>query len=743
VESSPALADLLEQAVSFHQSGQLHMASDLYQKILQIVPDHFDAMHLSGVIDMQVGQTLKAESLIRNALRINPFDAGAHNNLGTVLLRAGNLEEACAQFMRAIDLQPDHLDALTNLGALQHRVGRSAESILTIEKALCAHRESAELFALLASALMDVGDTDGAKAAYVQTTLLAPGDAIAHNNLGAFLRETGELHAAIESLSCAVKLDPALPQALSNLAELHFELGSVEQSVDAYSRLLSLGDVDAFTHHAYGNSLMAYGKAREAVKEYQCSVQLDPERANARWALAMAHIRPLYDDVEEVNESRLAFARAINELDAWFIAERVLSGPKAVGSTQPFYLAYQAQNNLALLVPYGRLCARLMEAFHKPTQQISSVSVLVRKLRVGVVSAQVRNHSVWVAITKGWVDHLDPSRFEVHIFHLGRHSDDETIHARREATDFIDTPRTLSDWVQAIVDAQLDVLIFPEIGMDSLTTQLAAQRLAPVQAASWGHPHTSGLPTIDLFLSAELFEPAQGDSHYSERLVRLPNLGVCVEPLAPVAIVPDLVALGLPVNEALLLCPGVLFKYRPEHDEVWAALGLRLQARGDGRLVFFQNHRAGMANQFEQRLRRSFGRMDVDFDRTVCIIPTLPRDQFYGLMQSATVMLDTIGFSGFNTAIQALECGLPIVAHEGEFMRGRLASGLLRRIGLHEWVAKTNIDFIDKAMRLLEDETLRAVLIQQMLERRAVLFNDLSTVRALEQVLIQASAGQC
>ena len=69
--------------------------------------------------------------------------------------------------------------------------------------------------------------------------------------------------------------------------------------------------------------------------------------------------------------------------------------------------------------------------------------------------------------------------------------------------------------------------------MDPISTQLAAQRLAPVQCNSWGHPDTSGFPTLDYYLSSDLMEPPDGQDHYTERLVRLPNLSVYYEPIDP------------------------------------------------------------------------------------------------------------------------------------------------------------------------------------------------------------------
>src|SRR6185295_5076726 len=121
----------------------------------------------------------------------------------------------------------------------------------------------------------------------------------------------------------------------------------------------------------------------------------------------------------------------------------------------------------------------------------------------------------------------------------GRTHDAETALAQRHAHAFVSGERGLAQWAGAIRDARLDVLLYPEIGMDALTPRLAALRLAPVQVASWGHPETTGLPTIDHYLSAELFETEAGplqasapSGHYTESLVRLPGLGCHVAPAA-------------------------------------------------------------------------------------------------------------------------------------------------------------------------------------------------------------------
>ena len=104
-------------------------------------------------------------------------------------------------------------------------------------------------------------------------------------------------------------------------------------------------------------------------------------------------------------------------------------------------------------------------------------------------------------------------------------------------------------------------------------------------------------------------------------------------------------------------------------------------------------------------------------------------------MQQSHVFLDTIGFSGFNTAMQAIECDLPIVTLAGEFMRGRLAAGILQRINLPELITHSAEEYIALAVKLVKDSTYRANIVAQIQANRDVLFNDVLPIRELEAFL--------
>lgn len=743
----------LAQGAALQRDGRLDEAAKVYQAILARSPQDFDATHLLGVIALQQERFDTAQQLIHAAVSIKPNDAVAMGNLGASYLREGKLEPALHWFERALELRPDSSISLINAATVLHNMGRYAEAIPLLRKAHAVDPDSHTVCNLLGACLIKCGDTREAAVFFETATQAQPDDAEGWANLAVVLSAIGQNARASECADKAVLLKPGSSTALGALAAAQFDLGRLPEAADSYRRAIALGAPSAQMLAAFANVLLQCGLNDEAVDHLQRAAQLDEKNLAIRWAIALAQLKAIGNSASEVRASRSAFAQAMDEVDAWYRRSEDIREPfNAVGVSMPFYLAYQPFHNRALLERHGALCAAWMATLpagdadgKAHPASAAQAGTGVRKLRLGIASAHISDHSVWNAITKGWVCHIDRTRFEIYLFQLKNNSDLETDSARAAVHHFEDKPTSLPAWIQAIKEKDLDILIYPEVGMDPLTLQLASLRLAPLQAATWGHPETTGLPTMDLYISADALEPAAAADNYSERLIRLPNLGVYVEPLNPVILPPRLRALNLPRNEPLLLCPGAPFKYSPLYDEVWVEIARHLQKkflrwRSGGRLVFFRSRSQTMDGLLEGRLRAAFEKAGVEFDAHVSIIPTLDRPRFFGLMQRSAVMLDTLGFSGFNTALQAIECGLPVLAFEGEFMRGRLASAIMRQLDLPELIATTPQEFVEKSLSLAQDPGTLRKLRKQILERRGALFHDLSTVRALEAHLSDAVA---
>jgi predicted O-linked N-acetylglucosamine transferase (SPINDLY family) len=693
----------IDIALGHHNAGRLSEAEAVYQEMLATNPADIDALHFSGVAAHQRRDHERAAQLISQALSLNPANAPAQNNLGIALAAQGKRDEAMACFRKALALAPDYFDALFNLG----------------------------------NTLSDRGDFDEAGACYRKAVALRPGSPEAHFRLANAYKDRGMRNEAVASYKDALALRPNSFEIYNNLGNVLHAQGRLDEAIACMQEALALKPDFADAHFNLGNMFRDRDRPEEASRCYRQVLSLDPEHAEAHWVLAMCQIPAVHESEADVAQRRAAFASELTALDRWFDGKRIAAGAETVGALQPFRLAYQEENNRDLLQRYGSLCARIManwqsrKGFEPPKGPDRAGT-----LRVGIVSGHFRQHSVWDAIVKGGLQRLDRQRFSLHAFYLGDHVDEETRLAQSLAARFEQGKADLEQWVEAIVGAQPDVLIYPEVGMDALTVKLASMRLAPVQVASWGHPETTGLPTMDYYLSAEDLEPPGAQANYTERLVTLPHLGCFYQPAQISVADPELGDVALDPELPLLLCPGIPLKYLPQHDWIFPEIARRL---GRCRFVFFAHWARGLSEKLRLRLAAAFGREGLDFDQFAVFIPWQPKPAFYQLMKRADVFLDTIGFSGFNTALQAVECGLPIVTREGRFLRGRLASGILRRMGLPELVAQSQEAYVELAVRLARDAEYREHIRGRIVASRHVLFEDMAPIRALEDFLLTSS----
>ena len=761
----------LDAALQHHQAGRLPEAEAAYREMLAVDPENIDALHFLGVISHQRGEHGRAAELISRALSRNPSNAPAHNNLGNALGAQGKRNEAVVAYLNALALDPDYVDALVNLGAALRAQGRPDRALACYRRALALAPDAAAVRAGLQDVLRDQSNFgkaafrpdkaptlepescewhfaqgnsykdqaqwDEAVASYEKALSLAPDLSPAYVNLGNVLNVQGKPDQAIICYRKALALDPDLLEAHYNLADVLRDQNRLNEAIPCYEKVLALRPDLPEAHYGLGHVFRNQGRMNEGLDCNKKALSLDPEYVEARWALAMSQIPKMYGTDADPVSCRTAFAGQLDELERWFDGTRSAEGFKAVGIQQPFPLAYQEENNRSLLKRYGDLCARLMgEWFGRQGFVVPGKRSSDGVIRVGIASQYFWNHSVWRAIVKGWFEKIGRERFALYAFYFGVRQDRETLIAESTAAHFEQGTKPLRQWVQGIIDQQLDVLIYPEIGMDPMSTKLASLRLAPVQVATWGHPETTGLPTIDYYLSAEEMEPPGAQENYTERLITLPNLGCFYRPWGGEAIRPDLGKLGIDPRSPLFLCPGMPFKYAPQHDWVIAEIARRL---GRCQFVFFIPEVSNLAEKLRQRLEAVFTRYGLNIDEHVIFIPWLNGPAFDGLLDRADVFLDTVGFSGFNTAMQAVERGIPVVTREGRFLRGRLASGILKRMGLQELVAGSEEEYISLAVELIRDGEYREHARKRIEAERHVLFEDMAPIRALENFLAEVA----
>jgi protein O-GlcNAc transferase len=153
-----------------------------------------------------------------------------------------------------------------------------------------------------------------------------------------------------------------------------------------------------------------------------------------------------------------------------------------------------------------------------------------------------------------------------------------------------------------------------------------------------------------------------------------------------------------------------------------------------GQLIFVHTkNNSALSHRLELRLTASFAAAGLDFASHAKFIPLQNMEAFDGLLVRADLCLDTISFSGFNTAMQALGQGAPLVAYEGALMRGCLASGTLRQMGLHELVATNDAEFVAIATTLARDVAYRATIRARIMAETPKLYDDRDAVEAFQE----------
>ena len=702
-EASPRIQEVFTAALGHHQAGRLNEAERLYQQILQADPHHADALHFLGVLAHQIGRHDMAVDLIGRAIAQNGRVPAFHNNLGNALKAQGKLQEAAASYSEALSHKPDHVGALFNLGLVLQMQGHLEEAAASYRRAL-SHK---------------------------------PDHVEAHGNLGNTLQAQGRLEEAVACYGRALRYRPAYAEVHSNLGNVLKAQGKYAEAVASHGRALVHKPDNAEAHINLGNALREQGQPAEAAASYQRALVLDRDNAEARLGLATAMIPVFADTVADGIAATEKFARSLEELTAWSGANPGKLG-KSVGGSQPFYLAYRPADVTALLSRYGDLiCAGAAVHWQPRIAEGGSVRPPRERVRIVVVSGQVRQHPVWDAVLRGIVAHLDRRRFEVVLYHTGSMTDEETTWAKGRVDRFVQGPRSTRAWLDEVAGDRPDVMFYPEVGMDPATCALAALRLAPLQVAGWGHPVTTGLPSIDLFVSGELLEATEAERHYREKLIRLPGTGVCTD-LAPVQSQPwD--GPARPENcVRFALCQQPI-KFDPADDVLLTRIA---KAVGPSEFWLAAPKKLHWATaRLRNRLAAAFRAEGLDPDAHLREMPWLPRDQFAGFLDEMDVFLDCPAFSGYTTAWQAIHRGIPIVTLEGEFLRQRLAAGLLRQIGMTDGIASSADQYVQIAALWAQesrDSGLRAIRRESI--RRAATHADdnRAAVNAFEQALIDA-----
>jgi tetratricopeptide (TPR) repeat protein len=704
-----------------------------YDRAIALKPDYADAFYNRGMALQALRRFEEAVASYERTLALAPDHAEVFNNRGNALAEIERPAEALASFDRAIALQPNYAEAFSNRGNARRLLDRCEEALTSFDRALAIRPDYPAGFFGRGVVLQQLGRFEAALASFDRAIALKPENAAAFTNRGNALQELRRFDEALASYERAIALKHDYAEAYYNRALALQQLERFEDALASYDQAIAIKPDYPEAFNNRGHLLKDEGRQAEAVRSFERALALKPDYADAKLALCMAQLPILYEDEPEIVAKRAAYRKSLEALRNDVERQKMpREWAKAVGSTQPFLLAYQGLDDRDLASLYGPLMCRIM-AERYPAAALAPAPRPDERIQVGIVSGFFWRHSVWKIPVRGWLSRIDRRRFQVFGYHTGVRPDASTEEAAGLCDRFVQGPLSIERWRDAILRDAPHVLIHPDIGMNAVSAQLAAQRLAIVQCTSWGHPDTSGFPTIDYYLSSELMEPAGAQEHYTERLILLPNLSIYYEPpeLQPVAL--TRADVGLRVGATVFWCGQSLFKYLPQFDQVFARIAREV---GDCQFAFIRYGQGTyLDDKVPRRLERAFmavGRRAADH---CVLLPRVDPHRFVAAIGLCDIVLDSIGWSGCNSTLEGMHHDLPIVTMKGSLMRGRHTAAILKRMDVEETVTETVDDYVAVAARLARDPAWRQAVKNRISQNKHRLYRDAGCVSALETFL--------
>ncbi len=712
-------------AIGYHNLGMFYYSREKYQdalpilvKSLQLDSNKDTTYYSLGLVLEKLNFTSQAITAYEKAIVLNPQLVDAYNNLGNIFTQVGKLTEAEVIYRQAITANLNHFGGYLNLGnilALQKRIDSAIEAY---QKALELKPRDPDIIFNLAMAFSANGeqaksDLHYAYAAYRQNKYE---DAIKyfHKYLA---QEQGEGNLYLDLSKCYKKLNQ-----LERAIEIY------QEGIKVYPQELSI----------YLMLMLALQQTNRIEEAISTANQAESILANnSILEFEKQRLFPIiYENSKDIEVYRQRFSQA---LDLW-IKNTSLAMPesrdnalKSIAFQTNVLLQYQGKNDLELHIKYGKIVHQVMaDIYPQWVQPIKMPNMNQKdKIKIGYISGHMYD-TVVGRLTLGWLQKHNHNHFEIYSYYIYPLKDSKTQQFEVYSDVFHYIPENLEAVCQQIIDDQLHILCFLELGMNPLLTQIASLRLAPLQCATWGNPTTSGLPTIDYFLSSDQIEAENAQEHYSEELIRLPNLGFPYpQPVLP------------PVNKkrrdfqlrddaVVYLCCQSLQKYLPQYDDIFPAIAQRV---GDAQFIFIAgNLSKSIAEKFQLRLQKAFASFGMNSEEYCIILPKMiSYDDFLNLNLISDVFLDTFGWSGAITTLDAIATNLPIVTCPGELMRGRQSYGMLKIIGVTDTVAQNEEEYIEIAVKLGLDPQWRQSIQQQIRRNQDRVYDDPSCVVALEE----------
>ncbi|MEZ6045330.1 MAG: tetratricopeptide repeat protein [Planctomycetaceae bacterium] len=718
IELSPRNADyMIDCAVVLNMMERQQEALDLLHKALELDPANQVGIFNAGKIHHNQGRFKQAAEFFYKLLEINSNHVQGILNLAKCEREFRNFAESGKLFKQYQELGGDEKVTLLNLAfndIYQDKL-ESAEDL--INRSLAMDPKYAEALEALAQIRRKQQDFAGERDILRQVCMFKPKDENCRLLLANCHSRLDESKSCLDRLMQVINLNDKNVKAWFMLGNLWGQNDDNTEAIKCYRKAIELCPDHAAAHSNIAELSRGSGDLETARKHFELSLQAkyDP---STRLKLSVL-LPPIIKSREDILETRRVLEQNFDDM----IRDNCFVHPDQVVTPTLFYLAYHGMNDRPLLEKYSQLVKP--SPLFVPSSRVPKVREDGR-MRIGFISHHFKNHTIG-NLNQGLIREINRDKFHITILSQKIHEDQMGKFFQQEADQYVHIGSEVGPAIEKIKGQDLDLLHYPDLGMDPFTFSLSHLRLAPVQSVSWGHPVTSGSPEIDYYVSTELIDTPDAQQYFTEELVEFKTTPTffyyphCPEKFHTRE------ELGLPEAGNLYVCPQTLFKFHPDLDDIFHGI---LKRDPNGYVILIQ----GVESIWEDQLKVRYNNLMTPEQATrIIFLPRLDHYRFMSLIHHTDVMLDTPHFGGGNTTYQALALGIPIVTCPPVHQRGRFTQGLYRKIGVTDCIVNSFEEYIELSVELALNREKRQAIQDKILAAKDVLFREKAAVTEFEE----------
>jgi predicted O-linked N-acetylglucosamine transferase (SPINDLY family) len=672
-EQKKAADALITAALEAYNARRFTEAQFLCGEILTFLPEHFDALHLLGVSQLDSGQKEEAEATLRRALAVDPKSAEAHCNHGVALFDLKRYEDACRAYERAIALQPRYPVALNNLGNAWKHLFKFDQAVAHYKKALALEPRYVEAWANYGMTLVVDGKFTEGEACFREALRLDPRcvEALVGQGLVEMSRRHGPQ--ALACFDAALRIRPRSPEALAHRASVHMGVGNIEAAGRDAEAALALAPtqptallVGAEVAQYLSNTALAESLAERVLIEEPRS-----ERAHAMIGACRAARGDIAGAIEMFDK-----ALAITPNYEVALSKKIFAMDFLPGAD---FAAHQRARKEWWLQIGSRLDRCSLGGIDPDPE---------RRLRIGYVSSDLRGHSAGLTVLSIFANH-DHRQFEIFAYACSEKKDQVTELFKGHADHWIEAD-AMSDQelTERILADRIDILVDMSGHTSGNRLGVFSRKPAPIQVSAWGHGSGTGIPLVDYIFNDRIAIPEEARPLHAEVVADLPCLITMTPPELPVGPLPMLTK-GYPTF-------GVFNRIDKISDEAIALWARIFAAIPQARLVV--KHGALADPKVGEVLMQRFVAAGFAAERVMLQGPS-PRHEHLRAFDDIDISLDPFPQNGGVSTWESLYLGVPVIARLGNTSASRAAASILTSVGLTDFVAADDDAYVAIAQR--------------------------------------------